>query len=135
MQDTLCEKIGVRKIKLLRLGAGTMAVAGSFVNADSFLTAWRSASRGWLKCRFEIEYQDESIVKGEYCLFRGKEQRVSLSTHVRSSFRKMLKRSGLPPDPDIIVEGMEIELWLGSHSWQFNADFLERYETEDFANK
>lgn len=129
------EKVGLRKIRLLKPGKGAMAVVGSFTNADHFLTEWRSASKGWLKCRFEIEYLDEHVVKGEYRSFRGKDTRVSLSTYVRSTFRKMLKRTGLPPGPDSIFDGVEIQLWQGSMAWKFQADFLERYETEDFLGK
>jgi hypothetical protein len=129
--ETFDEKIGIRKIKLVKPGKGTMAVVGSFATADNFLMEWCSSSRGWLKCKFEIEYLDEHILKGEYKTFRKKDGRVSLSHHIRSTFEKMLKRSDPLSGPDAIPDNLEIQFWMGNSSSKIRFDFLERYETED----
>ena len=136
MEDTLVdEKIGVKKIRLERPGKGAMAVVGSFATADNFLTAWWNASHGWLKCRFEVEYLDEHVIKGEYKPFRKKTGRVSLSLHIRSTFRKMLKQVDLADGGGAKLESAEIQLLVGNSAQAFDTDFLERYETEDNAGR
>jgi hypothetical protein len=123
------EKIGIRKIRLVRLGLQSFAVVGTFANADELLTAWRLASHGQLRCRFEIEYVDEHVVTCEYRSPRARARRVSLAAHVRATFRKMGKRIGLAQAPGLPRDGYGMQFWLRSRAWPFGADFLERYES------
>jgi len=129
------EKIGIRKIKLVKSGKGAMAVVGSFANADNFLTEWCSASRGWLRCKFEIEYLDEHILKGEYKAFRRKDGRVSLSQHIRSTLWKALKQMDTLASPGTTLNDIEIQFWMGSCNSKIETDFLDRYEIDDCSGR
>lgn len=134
MDNSVCgEKIGVKKIKLVKPELGTLAVAGSFANADSFLMAWCSSSNGWLRCKFEIEYLDEHVLKGEYKTRRKKDGRVSLSHHIQSTFCKMLERSDVFSNSETTFDDVEIQLWVGNDTSRIGADFLDRYETADYS--
>ncbi len=134
MDDLVCgEKIGVKKIKLAKTEPGTLAVAGSFTNADNFLIEWCSSSKGWINCKFEIEYLDQHVLKGEYKMRHKKEGRVSLSRHIRSTFRKMLERSDVFSNSEATFDDIEIQLWVGNNTSRIEADFLDRYETADYS--
>lgn len=127
------EKIGIKKIKLVKSEIGTIAVVGSFANADNFLMAWCSSSRGWLRCEFEIEYLDEHILKGEYKTFRRKDGRVSLSHHIRSTLGKILRNIDSVENPEAVFDNIGIQFRMGTENCKVCLDFLDRYETEDFS--
>lgn len=129
------EMIGIRKIRLVKQGKGATAVVGSFANADNFLTAWCNASRGWLRCKFEIEYLDEHVLKGEFKTFRKKDSRVSLSHHIRSTLCKALKNMEILSGPEAVFDGIGIQFGMEGRNSAIGADFLERYETADFYHK
>jgi hypothetical protein len=127
------EKIGIRKIKLVKPETGTTAVVRSFEDADDYLMEWRCSFGGWLGCEFEIEYLDEHILRGEYKAFRRRDYRVSLSHHIRSTFWKMFKRPDVLPSTNSISDDIEMQLWIGDHISQINGDFLDRYETGNYS--
>ncbi len=133
MYDTASgEKISIRKIKLVKPEIGMTVVVGSFTNADNFLTAWRSSSKDWFTCKFEVEYLDGHVLTGEYRKFIRSSARLSLSNHIRSAFRKVQESSELDPHFRASFEDSHIRFWEGNCPSCLNADFLARYEIEDF---
>ena len=96
---------------------------------------WCSASRGWLRCKFEIEYLDEHLLKGEYKAFRRKDGRVSLSHHIRSTLWKALKRMDTLASPGTTFNDVEIQFWMGSCNSKIETNFLDRYEIDDCSGR
>ena len=127
------EKIGIKKIRLMKSAVGTVAVVGSFATADNYLMAWCSSSKGWLTCEFEVEYLDGHILKGAYRKYRRKSGRLSLSNHIRSAFRSTPEGSSAAPRPKEIFDDNQIQLWKGNCPSSMNADFLKRYEIVDWS--
>lgn len=129
------EKIGIKKIKLMKPEQGGVAIVGSFANADNFLMEWCDASKGWLRCYFEIEYLDEHILKGEYKTFRRKNGRVSLSQHIRTTLWKALKRMDTLSNSSPTFNDIKIQFWAGACNSEIETDFLDRYEIDDCSSR
>ncbi len=127
------EKVGVRKIKLSKPAIGIFAMVGSFAIADKFLMAWCSSSTGWFTCKFEVEYLDGYVLKGEYRKYRRKSGRLSLANYIRSAFRTANERSETSPHFIAIIESLQIQLWQGNFPSSMDADFLKRHEVGDFS--
>lgn len=102
------EKVGVSKIKIRQARAQATAVLGTFVAADKLLRAWAHCSPDYFECEFEIVYLDGFQVSGLYPMWQKCTTRQSLGAYVRR----------------------EAEHLQGSAAY---ADFLDSYETEDFA--
>ena len=125
------EKIGLRRIKLMRSENCATAVVGSFVAADKLLLSWYNSSIGRFKCEFEVEYIDEHVLKGEYRALRRRSECVSLSLYIRSAFRRVRTLSTCNQDVEIILFQEKIRFFIGQDHVEINAELLERFEIDD----
>jgi hypothetical protein len=113
----MVEKIGVRRITVEHPELHAMAVVGSFFAVDALLMGWSARLNGVLDCRFVIEYHDGCTIRGAYRFKRQGGKRPGLMHFVRASAQT------LGETKDCVVTGL-------AHP---ALDFLDVYETEDFA--
>lgn len=111
------EKIGVQRIKVIHPELHATAVMGSFYAVDALLLNWSARLNGVLDCRFEIEYRDGRTVSGAYRFRRKGNKRPALMHFVRASAKALYEARACA------VKGLSNR----------PRDFLDVYETEDFA--
>ena len=115
------EKIGVRCIRLRHGALNARAVVGNFFAADKLLLAWALDLNGVLACDFEIVYNDECTLSGRYQFRRKGSSRPALMQFVRAAAAARCAAGA--DDTPCPVQGLA----------QWPMEFLEQYDTEDFA--
>lgn len=117
----LDEKVGVRSIRIVALDLHASAALGTFFAADRMLLGWSNEAKRELECDFEIVYDDGRTISGEYNFRRKGGARPALMQYIRTAVEAVCEDR----HAHCAVRGLSGRPY----------DFLERYETADFASQ
>jgi hypothetical protein len=112
------EKVGLRRVRLSLSRQCLSASVGSFFAADKVLLDWATRHQGPLEFNFEIIYDDDRTLAGDYRFQHGTTTRPSLMGYVRKNLIALCEGKGKGTPVRGLVDGPQ--------------RFLAHYETDDF---